>query len=53
MSEAISAKESIDTENARPEDCDCLPSMDPDGLGCFACYRAGFKTANPDATEDD
>lgn len=46
------AQEGIDTENDRPQDCDCLPSMDTDGLGCFPCYLAGFETANPDATED-
>lgn len=39
--------------DGRPGDCDCLPTFDTNGLGCWPCYQNGFKTANPNATDDD
>lgn len=39
--------------DGRPTECSCLPSMEDDDIGCFECYRAGFETANPNATEED
>lgn len=47
--ETTTRQERID---GRPANCDCLPSMDPDGLGCFPCYLAGFETANPNPSEN-
>ena len=35
----------------RPDDCECLPTFNPEGLGCFPCWQAGFETANPTATK--
>lgn len=35
-----------DTTDDRPDNCNCVPDAD---LPCWACYRQGYKTANPDA----
>lgn len=37
----------------RPDDCDCASFITDHGLPCWACYRDGFETLNPHATEDD
>jgi hypothetical protein len=33
-------------DDVRPEDCDCSPRCE--GLPCWACYRDGFETPNPE-----
>lgn len=38
-------------QNERPEDCDCLSTME--GLGCWPCYRDGFEEPNPDLADDE
>jgi len=47
-------QEGTDTEltdfDARPADCDCLPSFE--GLCCFPCYRDGFREPNPNVAEE-
>lgn len=39
------------SEDARPTDCDCLPTFE--GLSCWPCYREGFLLPNPDATTEE
>ena len=34
----------------RPADCDCLPTFDD--LPCWACYRDGFRSPNPDVDDE-
>lgn len=38
--------------NDRPEDCECIPLINDDGLPCWPCKRDGFETPNPDRTEE-
>lgn len=40
-----------ETNERGVEGCSCLAEMD--GLGCFACYQAGFETPAPDAPAYD
>jgi hypothetical protein len=40
--------------DGRPEDCECLGDhTDDDPLPCWACYRDGFETPNPNAGDDE
>jgi hypothetical protein len=52
---AVESDDDIDTDDERPDDCDCgdWNSGDIVDLPCWPCYRDGFKTPNPDATGDD
>jgi hypothetical protein len=40
-----------DDSDERPDDCDCLPSMED--LPCWGCYRDGFEEPNPHAEVSD
>ena len=40
-----------DRDDGRPDDCDCGGWNDGLGLCCWPCYRDGFETPNPAATE--
>lgn len=33
--------------------CDCSPTFDDDGLGCWPCYPDGHETANPTVEDDE
>jgi hypothetical protein len=42
--------EIIDEGDDRPDDCQCLAEYtDNDALACWACYREGFDSPNPNA----
>jgi hypothetical protein len=44
-------KEEADHSDERPDDCDCIPSMED--LPCWPCYRDGFEEPNPHAEVND
>lgn len=50
---AVESDQDADQQDqGRPDDCDCSPYFDTDDLGCWPCFRDGYQTANPNASED-
>lgn len=39
------------TDNERPDDCQCIPPLADEVLPCWPCYREDFEEANEDALE--
>ena len=37
----------LNDHSRRSDECTCLPTFDPGGLGCFECWLAGYETTDP------